>query len=511
MAGGAQREGLFADSPLLGLSQRQPPGNLQAERALLGAILANNRAFHRVVGFLKPEHFLDPINGVIYREAARLILRDRLADAVTLKSVFEQNGRLDEVGGTAYLAQLLTAMVGILNAGEYGRAVYDGWLRRQLISVGSDMVERAFGAELELDGEAQVGAASDALLELSEGSGAQAPDVSAGDAARVAVRQSEARARGDGGAGLRSGLAPLDDLIGDLWGGWFYVLGGRPGMGKTSLATQIGVAAARQLQREESEAPPFSGAGGDVVIFSLEMSAEQLAGWMVCQMANVSNDVLRKRGMTTDEAARMLAAQRELDALPIRVIDAVGMSGPAIALRCRAMNARRRVRLVLVDHVQKIVAARDGKETETVATQKTSSALKDLARKIGVPVLALWQLSRDVDKREDARPRLSDLLYGGETDADVAFFLYRAERYLPKRPPEKFGRETDEQHAKRVDQHHKRWAEAKGRAEIICGKRREGPEGACVVRFVGETTSFFELGAAADPDQGDWVDDGFAG
>jgi replicative DNA helicase len=165
--------------------------------------------------------------------------------------------------------------------------------------------------------------------------------------------------------------------------------------------------------------------------------------------------------------------------------------------------------MVVVDHVQKIVAARDGRDTETVATQKASSALKDLARKIKAPVLALWQLSREVDRRDDPRPRLSDLLYGGETDADVAAFLFRAERYLKKRPPEKYAKEKDEQHALRVHAWHQQWDEARGRAEIICAKRRQGPEGVKVVRFDGPTTTFSEIGApAADgPEQGQWWND----
>lgn len=490
---------------LLGLSQRALPMNLQAEQALLGAILANNKALHRVLSFLRPEHFADPVNGRIYREVTRLILRGNLADAVTLKGSFENNGILDDVGGTAYLAQLLTAMVGIINAGEYGRAVHDAWLRRQLIDIGHGIVERAFGNEPDKDGEVQLQEASDSLLDLTSGAAKDAPEITAGDAARMAIRNAEERVRGDGRAGLRSGLGSLDKLIGALWGGWFFILGGRPAMGKSSLAGQIALGAARQLQREEEAAEPFSGAGGDVVLFSLEMPAEQMAGWLACQIAQVDNAVLLEREMTHAEAERMLRAQRELDTLPIRIIDSVGLSGAAVALRAQAMNARRRVRLVVVDHVQKIVAARDGRETETQATQKASSALKDLARKLNSPVLALWQLGRDVDKRDDTRPRVSDLLYGGETDADVAFFVYRAERYLKKRAPEKYPKETDEQHMKRVDAWHKEWDAARGRGEVIVGKRRAGPEGTAVLRFDGPTTTWSEIGAAADPDQADWV------
>jgi replicative DNA helicase len=267
-------DGPSADSSLLGIALRQPPCNIPAEQALLGAVLANNRAFHLVVGFLKPEHFFDPIHGRIYREAARLILRGRVADAVVLKSVFEQSGVLEEVGGTAYLAHLLAAMVGIFNAGEYGRAIHDTWLRRQLIQLGTTMVDNGFGADVDLDGEAQITAASDALLDLTGGAAKEAPEVSAGDAARLAIRNAEAWARGDGVVPLRSGLRPVDDAIGPLLPGWFYILGGRPGMGKTSLATQVAIGVARQLQREEVEAAPFSGAGGDVC-----RPSSWLAGW----------------------------------------------------------------------------------------------------------------------------------------------------------------------------------------------------------------------------------------
>lgn len=498
-----------ADSLLFG-PRPLPPSNVQAEQALLGAILANNKAFHSVVSFLRPEHFAYPIHARIYREAARLILRGRMVDAVTLRSVFEQSGIFEEVGGSGYLAELLSAMVGILNAGDYGRAIHDAWLRRQLIEIAETTAALAYGGNPELDGEAQLAQATEALMDLSSGATAEAPDVSVGDAARLAIQRAEAMARGDGGQALRTGLTTLDSAIGRLMPGWFYVLGGRPGMGKTSLACQLVVSVAQQLVREAIDAPPFSGAGGDVVYFSLEMPAEQTAGWMACQIAGVENDVLVDRAMTSAEAERMLRAHTELDQLPIRIIDAVGLSGAALALRVRAMHARRRVRLVVVDHLQKLVSSSADKNGDTSATAKASSALKDLARQVGCPVLVLAQLKRDVDQRDDPRPRLSDLLYAGEQDADVAFFLFRAERYLKKRPPEKMAKETDESHAKRVDAWHKSWDAARGRAELIVAKRRAGPEGTSTLRFDGPTTSFSDIGAvgAGDgPEQGRWWGD----
>lgn len=487
-----------ADS-IIGLSQRYPPCNLEAEQSLLGAILANNQAFHRVVSFLKPDHFYDAVHGVIYREMARLILRGQLVDAVTLRTVFEQSDALADVGGTAYLAKLLGAMVGIINAQEYGRAVHDAWLRRQLINLGVGMVHSAFGAEPAKDGEAQIADATEALMELSSVGAKEAPEVSVGDAARLAVLAAEAFARGEVSGLMRTGLDALDAAIGFLRPSLFYILGGRPRMGKTSLALQIAISAARQLQREAEAAPPFSGAGGVAVIHSLEMSAEQLGGWAVCQLAGVANDILDGAAMTTAQAAAVLAAQRELDALPLVIVDAIGLSGPAMALRTRAINMRRRVRLVVVDHLQKVVAGQEGdRNGMTAATARTTSALKDLCRQIDCPVLALAQLLRDVDKRDDPRPRLADLMYAGESDADVAFFLFREELYLKRRPPERNVKESDEGFAKRRAEWGDKWEACKGRSEVIVAKRRQGPESSVMLGFDGPRTRFYQLGTGGD-------------
>jgi replicative DNA helicase len=496
-----------ADKSLSGLSLLQPPANIQAEQALLGAIFANNRAFHHVAGFLRPDHFADPVHGRIYKECAKIILRNGIADAVTLKSVFEQSATLDEVGGTAYLAQLLSAMVGIMNAAEYGRAIHDSWLRRQLIEIGQNTVHAAYGLDSG-DGEAQLSAVTEALMELSSRGQRDAPAVDIGEAARIALRSAEAEARGEASPVLRCGLKPLDDLIGGFREAWFYMLGARPSMGKSTLALQASLGVARRLRDEELNAAPFTAAGGVVLFFSLEMPADQVGGWACCHLAQVSNDVLDGRLMTTQEASAFLIAQRELDGLPIKIIDAVGLSGPSIALRARAENMRRRVRMVVIDHVQKVVSSQitDKRFDPTQETARTTSALKDLSRQIGCPVLALAQLRAEVDHRDNPRPRLADLMYAGGADADVAFFLYRAERYLPRQRPDKFVKETEEQWSKRCDDWHRKWDEARNRAEIICEKRRSGPLGQVTVGFSGPTVSFYALGGdPAEPPPGLFV------
>ena len=266
------------DSPLLGLSQRLPPSNMQAEQALLGALLANNRAYERVSEFLAPDHFADPIHGRIFQAIARRIEAGQLADAVTLKAEFEHSGVLEEVGGTAYLAQLLTAMVGIINAGEYGRAVHDAWLRRQLIDIGETVVNNAFGADAELDGAQQIEAAEHSLFQLATDGAVAGGFVTLERALIEAIHGAErAFKRAGHVSGLTTGLHDLDAKMGGLHPSDLVILAGRPGMGKTSLATKVAVSAAKALLAEARADDPNALSKATVAVFSLEMSAEQLA------------------------------------------------------------------------------------------------------------------------------------------------------------------------------------------------------------------------------------------
>src|SRR6185437_10677206 len=266
------------DSPLFGLSQRLPPSNVQAEQALLGALLANNRAYERVSVFLAPEHFADPIHGRIYQAVVRRIEAGQLADAVTLKGEFEHSGVLEEVGGTAYLAQLLSAMVGIINAGEYGRAIHDAWLRRQLIDVGVLVVNNAFGADPELDGARQIEAAEHSLFKLATDGAVAGGFVSVERALAEAIRSAERAFKRVGHvSGLTTGLRDLDAKMGGLHPSDLMILAGRPGMGKTALATKIAFGAAKSLLIEARASDPNAMSKRCVGIFSLEMSSEQLA------------------------------------------------------------------------------------------------------------------------------------------------------------------------------------------------------------------------------------------
>jgi replicative DNA helicase len=256
------------DPPLFGLSQRQPPANLEAEQALLGALLANNKAYERVSEFLAPEHFADAVHGRIFEAIARRIEGGQLADPVTLRATFEHSGLLDEVGGPAYLAQLLSAMVGIINAGDYGRTIYDAWIRRQLIDLGEVTVNRAFGAEPELDGTSQIEAAEQALFDLATKGGAEGSAMSFEAALTMAINTAARAFERDGKvSGLTTGLTDLDGKTGGLHPSDLLILAGRPGMGKTALATKIAYGAAQALLAEARVDNPNAEAKQAVAIF----------------------------------------------------------------------------------------------------------------------------------------------------------------------------------------------------------------------------------------------------
>ena len=341
------------DSPLLGLSQRLPPSNDRAETALLGALLANNKAYERVSDFLAPDHFADPVHGRIYQAIARRVEAGQLADAVTLKAEFEHSGALDEVGGTAYFAQLLTAMVGIINAGEYGRAIHDAWLRRQLIDIGEVVVNNAFGIEAELDGRAQIEFAESQLFGLATKGGTDGGFITFERALTEAIHGAERAFKQQGGvSGLTTGLRDLDKKIGGLHKSDLMILAGRPGMGKSALACKIAFGAARALRREAEAEDPNREPHGSVAVFSLEMSAEQLATRLLAEESRVSGDRIRRGEIGQRDFDRFVQVSRELATLPLHIDDTPAITLSALRTRCRRLKRTKGLSLVVIDYLQ---------------------------------------------------------------------------------------------------------------------------------------------------------------
>src|SRR3954449_4531395 len=429
----------FGGEGAFGQSLRLPPSNLQAEQALLGALLANNKAYERVSEFLAPEHFADAVHGRIFRAIQRRVEQGQLADVVTLRPEFEHSGVLDEVGGPAYLAQLLTAMVGIINAGEYGRLVHDCWLRRQLVDVGEEVVNRAFGSEAELSGKEQLVAAEQRLFDLAKDGGTDGGFVTFERALTDAVLLAEKAFSTPGGvSGLPSGLRDLDAKTGGMHGSDLMIIAGRPAMGKTALATKIAFGAAQALVREAQAKGEGVQPRGTVAIFSLEMSADQLATRLLSEAARISGDKIRRGDISQRDFDRFVEVSRELAILPLVIDDTPAITISALRTRCRRLKRTRGLELVVVDYLQLMrPAAGTRPESRVLEISMITQGLKAIAKELSVPVIALSQLSRQVEQREDKRPQLSDLRESGsiEQDADIVLFIYREDYYLAAKQP----------------------------------------------------------------------------
>jgi replicative DNA helicase len=485
------------DSPLLGLSQRLPPSNLQAEQALLGALLANNKAYERVSEFLAPEHFADPIHGRIFQAIARRCEAGQIADPVMLRAEFEHSGVLDEVGGTAYLAQLLAAMVGIINAGDYGRAIHDAWIRRQLIDIGEVTVNRAFGAEAELDGSQQIEAAEQALFDLATKGGSEGALITFETALTRAIEIAATAHRNQGSvSGLDTGLRDLNKKMGGLHPSDLIILAGRPGMGKSGLATKIAFGAAQALLANARIDNPNAMAKQVIAIFSLEMSAEQLATRLLAEESRVSGDRIRRGEISQKDFDNFVKVSREISQAPIVIDDTPALSLSALRTRCRRLKRTKGLGLIVIDYLQLMRPAAGTKpENRVLEISQITQGLKAIAKELAVPVLALSQLSRAVESREDKRPQLSDLRESGtiEQDADVVMFIYRDEYYMQQKEPKIIAFENEQ----KFHDAHQKWQSDMGnvynKAELIIGKQRHGPTGKIDLFFESEFIRFADL------------------
>jgi replicative DNA helicase len=485
------------DPPLLGLSQRLPPRNEQAEQALLGALLANNKAYDRVAEFLLPEHFAEPIHGKIYEAIARRCMRSEIADPITLRGEFEHTGLLDEVGGTAYLNLLLAAMVGIINAADYGRTIRDAWLRRQLIDIGEVVVNRAFGAEPELDGAKQIEAAEQTLFDLAKHGVADGGHITFEVALTRAIELASAAFKNQGSvSGLDTGLRDLNKKMGGLHPSDLLILAGRPGMGKTALATKIAFGAARALLANARTENPNAMAKKAIAIFSLEMSADQLATRLLAEEVRVSADKIRRGEISARDFDNFVKVSREIAQAPLLIDDTPALTLSALRTRCRRIERMHGLGLIVIDYLQLMRPAAGTKpESRVLEISQITQGLKALAKELKVPVLALSQLSRAVEAREDKRPQLSDLRESGtiEQDADVVMFVYRDEYYLQAREPKITNFDREDKYHEAMEKWKSDMSSVYNKAELIIAKQRHGPTGKIDLFFEGEFTRFADL------------------
>src|SRR5437879_2422357 len=461
---------------------REPPHNFEAEQALLGAILVNNAAYQRVAEFLRPEHFADPLHGKLFDSLGKLIERGQVVSAVTLKTYVEQDEAMKAVGGAAYLARLAAASVHVINAGDFGRTVHDLYLRRQLIDVGETMVNDAFGSDVDEMALQQIELAEKKLYDLASAGqieGGFKPFRAALTEATVAAEAAYHRVGQL--TGVATGLAQLDRLLGGLHRSDLIILAGRPSMGKSSLATNVGFNAAKAYREEHGEDGRPKVADGAVVgFFSLEMSAEQLATRMISEQAAIPSEKIRKGELISSDFDRVLSVSHELEHLNFFIDDTPALSIAALRTRARRLKRTHGLGLLIIDYLQ--LLSPSGKSRQENRVQEVSEitrGLKTLAKELDVPVLALSQLSRAVEQREDKRPQLADLRESGsiEQDADVVMFIYRDEYYLMREEPKRRDNETSEHFNQRHDDWKQRCEKNYGKAEVIVAQQRPGHVG----------------------------------
>lgn len=473
---------------------RTPPANIEAEQALLGAILVNNAAFHRVSEFLGAEHFAEPVHGRIYAAMVKLIERGQLASPISLLNLFNQDGALAEIGGAAYLARIAASVVTIINTEDYGRTISDLHLRRQLISLGEDVVNTAFRHDLDEPASEQIVRAEERLYELASIGEMERSFRPFRALLEETLHTAElAYKRGGKMVGVSTGFIDLDRLMGGLHRSDLVILAGRPSMGKTTLATNIGFEAARRCGPRSASSED----GAVVGFFSLEMSGEQLGARILSERSGVPSDAIRKGKVKLEDFERFNEESALVAGIPLFVDDTPSLTISALRARARRLKRRHGLGLVIVDYLQ-LVRAAGRHENRVQAVSEITQGLKALAKELDVPVLALSQLSRAVETREDKRPMLSDLRESGsiEQDADVVMFVYREEYYLSRAEPVPRVEESVEHFNDRYETWAKRLEEVKGQADIIVAKQRHGPIGNVKLRFDHETTRFEDLAEA---------------
>jgi len=476
---------------------REPPHNLEVEAALLGAILRNNRAYEQVSEQLTSEQFFAPAHRKIYAAIEKMLELGQVAKPETLRHYLEQDESIEAAGGPGYLIDLASNVVTIINARDYGAIIKDLHLKRELISLGEDVVNDAYDQVIEDDAELQIARAEQRLYDLATVGELDRGVMDLGAAAKRALMAAEEAFRRDSHVvGVTSGFHDLDKKLGGLHNSDLIILAGRPAMGKSALAMNIAFNAASAFRKIEDSSGRETVEGGRVLFFSLEMSAEQLASRVVAERSEVPSDKVRRGEIDTEEFGQIALAAQELARVPLFIDDTPALSISQLRQRARRIKRQHGLELIVVDYLQLVQATPDRRSDSRVQEiSEITRGLKTLAKELDVPVLALSQLSRAVEQREDKRPQLSDLRESGsiEQDADVVMFIFREEYYLEKGEPLRRVDEDISRFEDRMERWHDRLKEVEKTAEVIISKQRHGPTGSISLYFNGALTKFADL------------------
>ena len=465
------------------------PHSIEAEQALLGALLINNDVFDRVASLVKQEHFFDPVHGRIFEVVSRRIQKNALASPVTIKAFLEDDPGLAELGGPAYLVRLAGASMSIFAAKDYAQIIYDMAIRRNLIAIGEEITIKANAMDVDDEPKEQIVAAEQRLYSLGEQGSTYTGFQSFLKAVTDAVNMANAAYQRDGDmSGISTGLKDLDGKLGGLHNSDLLIIAGRPSMGKTSLATNIAYNIAKAYKKGiRTDGSEGAISGGVVGFFSLEMSAEQLASRILSEAAEVESQRIRSGDMSESEFRRFVEAAKSLESSPLFIDDTAALPISTLSARARRLKRTHGLDVLIIDYLQ-LVRPASAKDNRVNEVSEITQGMKAIAKELDIPVIALSQLSRQVESRDDKRPQLSDLRESGsiEQDADCVMFVYRGEYYKEREKPA-------EHELEKMASWQAEMEELMGKAEVIIGKQRHGPIGSVDLAFEGKFTRFSDL------------------
>jgi replicative DNA helicase len=482
---------------------RQPPCNIEAEQALLGAVLVNNEALQHIGDKLRAEHFYEPLHARIFEAIQKYHDKGQIANPITLKHYFDQDAALADIGGGAYLAKLASAAITVINIGDYSDTIYDLALKRQIIGIGEEVVNNAYQHVMDEPATKQIEDAEQKLFLLSsEGSGDKGFR-SIRHSVTNAIKHAEFAFKHEGVVGLTTGFIDLDKQLGGLHRSDLIILAGRPSMGKTALATNIAYKACQALARDAQEKGMNPRDAGSVGFFSLEMSAEQLSTRLLSSASELNSSKIFNGRISSEEFTHLVRVSNEMAQLPLFIDDTPALSISGLRTRARRLKRMHNLQFLVVDYLQLVRGSSAMSQQNRVQEiSEITQGLKAIAKELDIPVMALSQLSRQVEQRPDKRPQLSDLRESGsiEQDADLVMFIYREEYYKGREEPS----------MDKIEEYQKWQAEmdrVANVAEVIIAKHRNGPIGITKLRFDGNLTQFDNLdqthaGYATDPSAG---------
>ena len=458
------------------------PMNIEAEQALLAALLTSNSVYERISDFLRPEQFYDDINGKIFEAIAKLLENNQLADPLTLKNYFLQKDEMELIGGDRYLIELAKNAPILSNTATYGKLIYDLYQRREILKISDEITNEANSFDLETNASQIIEKAEVKLYNLSS-TGQISQDFKKFSTSLVeAINSAESAYKREGQlSGIPTGFTDLDQLLGGLHKTDLIIIAGRPSMGKTALATNIAFKMVNTKSIDDENKKNIVG------FFSLEMSSEQLATRILAEDSSISSEKIRRGQLNSNDFQKIVKSSQTLGDLSLYIDDSPNLSISALRTRARRLKRKYGLNAIVIDYLQLIRPSLSRPDNRVLEIAEMTRNLKSLAKELNIPVLCLSQLSRQVEQRDDKRPQLSDLRESGaiEQDADVVMFIYREEYYIERKEPSP-GTED-----------YQKWQEKMAKihnvAEVLVAKQRHGPIGKVNLHFEGSITKFSNL------------------